>query len=54
MVFSTALFRLVISALALRMRSPMVSFVGIVALTDSATAFWCALCSKGFIVSLLV
>jgi len=48
------LFRLVISAFALRMRSPIVSFVGMAALIERAVAFWCALCSNGLMVSLVV
>ena len=39
-VFSTALFRLVISAFAFLIKSPMVSFVGIAAPSDNANAFW--------------
>jgi len=37
---SAAVLKLVISALALRIMSAIVSFVGMAALTDSETAFW--------------
>lgn len=46
--------RLVISALALRMRSAMVSFVGMAAPSESAIAFWWAVCRSGRMVSLVV